>query len=75
MYVRNSLLIIILYIIYIKSNLPITRDIETVGTAENVLKSRTMYGAFIYLKQCSWSWNCWANFESQEAKWCIQVLF
>ena len=47
-----------------------------VGTAENFLKSKTIYGIFCrYLKLCSWSWNCWENFKSKDAKWCILVLF
>ena len=45
-------------------------------TPENILKSRSMYGAFWrYLNQCFWSWNCCENFKSKDAKWCILPLF
>ena len=47
-----------------------------VGTAENILKSRTIYGAFWrYFKWCSWSWNSWENFKSKGRKWWILALF
>ena len=35
-----------------------------VGTAETILKSRTLNVAFwCYLKQCFGSWNCWEHFD------------
>ena len=47
-----------------------------VGTDENMLKSRMMYGAFWrYLKQYYWSWNCWEFFKSNDAKRCILALY
>ena len=50
--------------------------LSEVGTAENILKSRTIYGAFWrYFKWCSWSWNCWEKIKSKDAKWWILALF
>ena len=47
-----------------------------VGTAENILKARTLNGAFWrYLKQYYWSWNCWEFFKSNDAKRCILALY
>ena len=52
------------------------QDFSEVGTAENILKPRTIYGAlWRYLKRCSWRWNCWENFKSKNTKRCILALF
>ena len=54
----------------------ISNDVLEVGTAEKILKTRKLDGAFWrYSKRCFGSWNCWEKFESTEAKWCIRVLF
>ena len=52
------------------------QDFSEVGTAENILKPRTIYGAlWRYLKRCSWRRNSWENFKSKDTKWCIMALF
>ena len=40
------------------------------------LKPWTIYCAlWSYLKRCFGSLNCWGNFKSKDAKWCILTLF
>ena len=41
----------------------ILNDVLGGGTAENILKSRTLNGAFLrYLKRCFGSWDCGETF-------------
>ena len=48
----------------------ILNDVLGGGTAENILKSRTLNGAFLrYLKRCFGSWDCGETFENKDANW------
>jgi len=53
----------------------ILNDIFGGRTAEKLLKSRTLNGAFLrYLKRCFGSWDCRETFENKDAYWCKLTL-
>ena len=46
------------------------------GTAEKLLKSRTLNGAFLrFLKQCFGSWDCGETFGNKDANWYFLAVF
>ena len=54
----------------------IWNDVLEVVIAEKFLKSWAIDVSFWgYLKRCSWSWNCWENFEILDDRWFILRLF
>ena len=54
----------------------ILNDVLGGGTAENILKPRTLTGAFLrYLKQCFGSWDCVETFGNKDANLYFLAVF